>query len=96
MKLALEALYIYKEYIGIGKNRVIGNRDIVIGNRNRYLKILDMKVSSRVIRYRVIGIKDNSKTVEGNSVLATQSIKARVRQEGCMQAYTIGGLLTRI
>jgi len=30
------SIYIYKEDAGIGKEGGIGNKDIVIGNRNRY------------------------------------------------------------
>ena len=36
---------------------------MVTGNRNRYQDIRDIRVSSRVVRHRVLGIKDSSKTV---------------------------------
>ena len=54
--MALEDLYIHEEVARIGKGGGIGNRDI-------HQDIRNTRVSTRVVLYRVLGIKDNYKTI---------------------------------
>ena len=55
-KVALKDLYIHEEVARIGKGGGIGNRDI-------HQDIRNTRVSTRVVLYRVLGIKDNCKTI---------------------------------
>ena len=54
--MALEDLYIHEEVARIGKGGGIGNRDI-------HQDIRNTRVSTRVVLHRVLGIKDNCKTI---------------------------------
>ena len=59
--MVLRALYIHEEGTDLEK-RNTGNRDI-------YPNIRDTRVSARVVTHRVLGIKDNYKTVQSISDL---------------------------
>ena len=54
--MVLRALYIHEEGTRIGNEGGLGNRDI-------YPNIQYTRVSARVVTHRVLGIKDNYKTV---------------------------------
>ena len=75
--MALEDLYIHEEDARIGKERSTGNRDI-------YPNIRDTRVSARVVTHRVLGTKDNCKTVQSISDLDDSYLRG---QHGVQQPH---------